>query len=62
VLIDARDGRLDGDRIRAAVSGWRDASLWFSGPARFGEALSRDFAAHGLPVTSRFHQELFAMR
>jgi len=62
VLVDARDGRLDGDRIRAAVPGWRGASLWFCGPAGFGEALRRDFAAHGLPVTSRFHQELFAMR
>ncbi|TXL72429.1 ferric reductase [Vineibacter terrae] len=62
ILIDARDGRLTGDRIRAAVPQWRDASIWFCGPARFGEALQKDFAAHGLPVEERFHQELFAMR
>ena len=62
VLVDARDGRLTGDRIREAVPEWREASIWFCGPAGFGEALRNDFAAHGLPVTQRFHQELFAMR
>jgi predicted ferric reductase len=62
VLVDARDGRLTGDRIRDAVPEWRNASIWFCGPAGFGEALRNDFAAQGLPVTQRFHQELFAMR
>lgn len=62
VLVDARDGRLTGDRIRAAVPHWREASLWFCGPSGFGQALRRDFAAHGMPVKQRFHQELFAMR
>ncbi|KAA0681335.1 ferric reductase-like transmembrane domain-containing protein [Roseomonas genomospecies 6] len=62
VLIDSRDGRLDGDRIRAAVPEWRDASVWFCGPSGFGQALRKDFAAHGMPVDRRFHQELFAMR
>lgn len=62
VLVDARDGRLTGDRIRAAVPDWRDASIWFCGPAGFGEALRKDFAAQGLPVAARFHQELFDMR
>ncbi|MCW2244459.1 putative ferric reductase [Azospirillum fermentarium] len=62
VLVDSRDGRLTGDRIRAAVPRWRDASLWFCGPSGFGQALRRDFAAHGMPVGTRFHQELFAMR
>jgi predicted ferric reductase len=62
VLVDARDGRLTGDRIRAAVPEWRSASIWFCGPAGFGEALRQDFAAQGLPVAERFHQELFAMR
>ncbi|MDP3410137.1 ferric reductase-like transmembrane domain-containing protein [Bosea sp. (in: a-proteobacteria)] len=61
-LVDARDGRLSGDRIRMAVPEWRAASFWFCGPARFGEALRKDFAAQGLPVEERFHQELFAMR
>ncbi|HWT10309.1 MAG TPA: ferric reductase-like transmembrane domain-containing protein [Roseomonas sp.] len=61
VLHDARHGRLNGERIRAEVSDWREASIWFCGPAGFGQALRRDFAAHGL-ATGRFHQELFAMR
>lgn len=62
VLIDSRHGRLEGDRIRAAVPEWRDASVWFCGPSGFGQALRKDFAAHGMPVDRRFHQELFAMR
>jgi len=62
VLVDARDGLLTGERIRAAVPEWEEASIWFCGPAGFGAALRRDFAAQGLPVAERFHQELFAMR
>lgn len=62
VLVSGRDGRLDGDRIRQAVPQWYEASIWFCGPAGFGQALRADFAAHGLPVKQRFHQELFAMR
>lgn len=62
VLVDGRDGRLDGERIRAMVQEWRDASIWFCGPAGFGQALRQDFASQGMPVDQRFHQELFAMR
>lgn len=62
VLVDARDGLLTGEHIRAAVPEWREASIWFCGPAGFGEALQEDFVAHGLPVADRFHQELFGMR
>lgn len=62
ILVDARDGFLTGDRIRAEVPDWREASIWFCGPAGFGEALRKDFATQGLPVEERFHQELFAMR
>jgi len=62
LLIDARDGRLSGDRIRATVPDWARASIWFCGPAGFGDALRRDFASHGYPVEKRFHQELFSMR
>lgn len=61
LLIDARDGRLDGARLRASVPDWRDADIWFCGPAGFGHALRDDLAAHGLP-SARFHQELFEMR
>lgn len=62
VLHDKRDGRLTGERIRAAVPEWREASIWFCGPPGFGAALRQDFASHGLSVSRRFHQELFAMR
>jgi predicted ferric reductase len=62
VLVDSRDGLLTGDRIRSAVPAWRDASIWFCGPTGFGEALRKDFAAQGMAVAERFHQELFAMR
>ncbi|WP_374309489.1 ferric reductase-like transmembrane domain-containing protein [Methylocella sp.] len=62
ILVDARDGRLTGERIREHVPDWAEASIWFCGPAAFGAALRRDFAAKGFPVQRRFHQELFAMR
>jgi len=61
VLIDARDGRLSGERLRAEVPDWQSADVWFCGPALFGDAIRRDLLAHGLPA-GRFHQELFALR
>lgn len=61
LMIDDRDGRLTGDRIRSAVLGWSKASIWFCGPEGFGDAIRKDMAAHGVPV-KRFHQELFNMR
>lgn len=61
LLVDGKDGRLNGERIRAAVPDWQNASLWFCGPPGFGQALRADFIAHGLPP-ERFHQELFQMR
>ncbi|WP_331374514.1 ferredoxin reductase family protein [Sinorhizobium chiapasense] len=62
LLIDARDGRLNGQRIREDVPHWREASIWFCGPVGLGAALRQDFAAQGFPVKQRFHQELFDMR
>jgi len=61
VLVDAKDGLLNGERIRAAVPEWRSASIWFCGPPRFGQVLRKDFLAHGFPAAN-FHQELFEMR
>ena len=61
VLVDARDGRLSGERLRQAAPGWREASVWFCGPAGFGQALRADLVGHGLPAQA-FHQELFQMR
>ena len=61
VLIDARDGYLTGEKLRAAVPDWRSAGIWFCGPAAFGAALRRDLTANGLSAND-FHQELFDMR
>ncbi|MEQ6884731.1 ferric reductase-like transmembrane domain-containing protein [Salicola sp. Rm-C-2C1-2] len=56
-----KDGLLTGDRIRATVLRWREASIWFCGPPGFGQSLKRDLVAHGLRKRD-FHQELFKMR
>ncbi len=61
LLINGKDGRLNGERIREAVPEWRTASIWFCGPPAFGQALRQDFLAHGL-APEHFHQELFQMR
>ncbi len=61
VLVDARDGWLNAERICAAVPEWQQASFWFCGPAGFGQALRADLGARGLQ-DANFHQELFAMR
>jgi predicted ferric reductase len=62
VLVDKRDGRLDGERIRAAVPAWRESSIWFCGPIGLGQGLRADFAAAGMSLDRQFHQELFAIR
>jgi predicted ferric reductase len=61
VIVNGRDRKLDGDGLCAAVPQWRNASLWFCGPAGFGHALRRDLVGHGFDP-AHFHQELFAMR
>ncbi|WP_068635092.1 ferredoxin reductase family protein [Thauera butanivorans] len=61
LLIGDGEGRLDGERLRRTVPGWKDASVWFCGPSAFGRALRADLLAHGLPPGA-FHQELFEMR
>ena len=61
VLIDGGIGQLNAARLTELVPGWRDADIWFCGPAPFGQSLKKDLGALGLPE-SRFHQELFQMR
>ena len=61
LLVDAKHGRLNGQRIRAQVPDWARASVWFCGPPAFGAALRKDLVAHGLE-RGDFHQELFEMR
>lgn len=62
LYVGSRDGRLTGERIREKVPDWQNASIWFCGPVGFAEALKADFAAKGMAVEERFHQELFEMR
>lgn len=61
LLIPAKDGFLNAERIHQAIPGWKDADVWFCGPKGFGQSLFRDFTQAGLP-SSGFHQELFEMR
>jgi predicted ferric reductase len=61
VVIDGKDPRLTTERICELVPQWKDASIWFCGPAGFGQALRAGFAEKGLPVEN-FQQELFDMR
>ena len=57
----AVDARLTPEQIRQQLPDWQQASIWFCGPARFGNQLQKDFVQHGLP-RRHFHQELFEMR
>lgn len=61
VLVDDRDGFLTSERLRSMLPDWQSASVWFCGPAAFGEELRSDLVAKGL-ATDHFHQELFNMR
>lgn len=61
VMVDAVDGRLDAERLCAAVPEWRVADVWFCGPAAFGKALRHALLGKGLPSRD-FHQELFNLR
>lgn len=61
VLWDQRDGRLDPDYIMRTVPDWKDADIWFCGPALLGQIIRDTLCLNGLP-SERFHQELFEMR
>ncbi|WP_206454106.1 ferredoxin reductase domain-containing protein [Aurantimonas marina] len=61
VLLDDKDGYLTGDRLRDMIPDWKSASVWFCGPAGFGQALRADLVENGL-VPGEFHQELFNIR
>lgn len=61
LMRDKEDGLLTGARLREMLPDWKSASIWFCGPAAFGDALRHDLTEHGLKPTD-FHQELFNMR
>jgi predicted ferric reductase len=43
------------------VPDWKEADVWFCGPAAFGDALRTGLVSKGLPAQD-FHRELFEMR
>jgi ferredoxin-NADP reductase len=55
-----RDGKLDATRLCGMAPTWKDASVWFCGPAGFGHKLRQDLLARGFEA-KHFHQELFDM-
>lgn len=61
IFHDATDGYLTGEKLRNMVPYWKDASVWFCGPGKFGQMLKNDLKANGFDV-KHFHQELFQMR
>lgn len=61
VIEAATQGQLSAQRLMDSVSQWREASVWFCGPAAFGDALRQGLTAAGL-AASDFHQEAFHFR
>ncbi|MFU1980769.1 ferric reductase-like transmembrane domain-containing protein [Bordetella hinzii] len=59
--ITGRDPRLTADVIREMLPDWRDASIWFCGPAGMGDELQAAMRKMGLDSTA-FHREFFKMR
>lgn len=55
-----RDGPLDDATLRAAVT--PGASVWFCGPATWGEHLARSLCVEGGLPPAAFHRELFEFR
>ncbi|MBN1006740.1 ferric reductase-like transmembrane domain-containing protein [Amphritea pacifica] len=61
LLVSGKEGRLDCNRICSTIPQWSAASVWFCGPAAFGQSLRKAFIAKGM-AARHFHQELFQMR
>lgn len=61
ILVDEKDGLLNGERLRKLMPEWMSASIWFCGPVGFGKNLRSNLVEAGLPAED-FHQELFEMR
>ena len=61
LLGDTREMQSNVAQLQARTPGWREADVWFCGPAGFGHTLREGLCGEGLPA-ARFHQELFEMR
>jgi len=60
-VIEQKDGLLTVDRVCEQVSDFKTTSVWFCGPAGFGDALQKGLSQKGLPH-GRFHREMFEFR
>lgn len=61
LLVANKGGRLNTEQICEQVSEWKNATIWFCGPKKFGENLRKGFLNKGL-TSDDFHYELFDMR
>lgn len=61
VIVSSRDGHLTGEQLRAKITDWQSADIWFCGPLSMGKAIRSDLARNELSK-DKFHQELFEMR
>ncbi|PLW77246.1 ferredoxin reductase family protein [Cohaesibacter celericrescens] len=61
LIIDKDGTGFSADKLDSEVPGWKDAGLWFCGPAQMGKILKSKLSERGLDGGA-FHQELFEMR
>lgn len=61
LIVDQEGLVFTGEALRAAISDWKQASLWFCGPAGMGHSLKDNLKVNGFE-TRHFHQEMFDMR
>lgn len=61
VLESTTQGQLSAQRLMDLVPQWQQASVWFCGPAAFGQSLREGLIAAGLSPGD-FHQEAFEFR
>jgi len=59
--VKGRDPRLTADLVRERLPDWREASIWFCGPAGMGDELQAAMQKAGLNPAA-FHREFFQMR
>jgi predicted ferric reductase len=52
---------VDTDLITKIVQDWKQADIWFCGPAGYGKVIKNGFSQLGM-AKKQFHQELFDMR
>jgi len=61
VVDTGQEGLVDLTKVARWIPKWREADVWFCGPAKFCDSLFQAMRKDGLP-DHRFHRELFDMR